>query len=95
MDLNDDAFVDWVAEANVDAVAFPTNWLDEPEAGVSTWAYWAWRLAGQRAALLAANTWGTDGGLTFAGTSAVVQRGRILASLPVRGDGVVRAVLDP
>lgn len=96
MDLNDDGFVEWVAQAGLDVVAFPTNWVQEPAADPSftTWSYWAWRMAGQRAALVAANTWGTDGPITFTGTSAVLQRGRILASLPARGDGVVRAALD-
>jgi predicted amidohydrolase len=100
MDLNDDAFLDWVASARLDAVAFPTNWVEDPsdddgDGSRPPWSYWAWRMAGQRPALLAANTWGTDAGITFTGASAVLQSGRILASLPVLGDGVVRTALNP
>ncbi|MEZ4235727.1 MAG: carbon-nitrogen hydrolase family protein [Myxococcota bacterium] len=94
MDLNDDAFVDWVGRSRLDAVAFPTNWVEEPGSGIETWAYWAWRMAGQKAALVAANTWGTDGAMSFTGLSAVLQGGRILASLPAAGDGAVVVTLD-
>lgn len=90
MDLNDDAFVAWVHDAGLDAVAFPTNWVESDD----LWwvhAYWAWRLDGADAALVAANTWGTDGGLRFTGESAVLRSKRVLARLPATGDGVLRA----
>ena len=101
MDLNDDRFVAWTGSADLDAIAFPTNWVEDPnpEIEIHTWVYWAWRLEGQRAALVAANTWGTDGpspvtpnGCTFTGESAVLQGGRIRGALGRTGDGVLRAV---
>jgi len=85
MDLNADAFTGWVRHAAVEAVAFPTNWVDE---GEPVWPYWAWRLQGARAALVAANRWGgedvhgamvdgptdRDAGVTsFSGASCVLQ----------------------
>jgi len=57
MDLNDDAFTAWIRESGVEMVAFPTNWVDE---GEPTWPYWAWRMHGSRAALVAANRWGSE-----------------------------------
>ncbi len=76
MDLNDDAFTAWIRGSGVEAVAFPTNWVDE---GEPTWPYWAWRLHGSRAALVAANRWGSE---DAAGT---------MAEGPTRGeDGVTR-----
>jgi predicted amidohydrolase len=85
MDLNDDAFTGWIRDSGVEAVAFPTNWVDE---GEPAWPYWAWRLQGSRAALVAANRWGSeqadgvmvegptcaDTGVTrFSGASCVLQ----------------------
>lgn len=104
MDLNDDGFVGWTAGANLDAIAFPTNWVEPPTNELHTWMYWAWRLIGQDTALVAANTWGrhampTRGGgtepgpLAFTGESAVLHQGRILASLPRTGNGAARAVV--
>ncbi len=57
MDLNDDAFTAWVRSSGVEAVAFPTNWVDD---GEEVWPYWAWRLQGSGAALVAANRWGSE-----------------------------------
>jgi predicted amidohydrolase len=94
MDLNDDGFVRWVAGANLDAIAFPTNWVHSDELGVHTWVYWAWRIRGLAGALVAANTWGTDGATTFTGESVVLHRDRALASLPLSGNGVARAKIE-
>lgn len=63
MDLNDPGFTEWAASARLDAIAFPTNWLDE---GQPIHGYWAARIAGTGATLVAANSWGFDP-LTFAG----------------------------
>lgn len=99
MDLNDDRFLEWTASADLDAIAFPTNWVEdtESELDIHTWVYWAWRLQGQRAALVAANTWGSDApgptspeGCTFTGESAVLQGGRIRGALGRTGDAVLR-----
>lgn len=88
MDLNDPRFVSWCRRAEVDAIAFPTCWLDE---GLDIWPYWAARVAGTGAALVAANTWGRDGHLSFLGRSAVVAEGGAYAGLGPQGNGVVRA----
>ncbi|MBW2255858.1 MAG: carbon-nitrogen hydrolase family protein [Deltaproteobacteria bacterium] len=88
MDLNDDGFVAWCAGADIDAIAFPTNWVQED---VDVWAYWRARLLGVDAALVAANTYGTEGPVTFTGRSAVLQRGVVLASAPLIGNAVIRA----
>ncbi len=90
MDLNDPTFVGWCREACLDAVAFPTNWLEE---GAPVWPYWASRLAGTGAALVAANTYGREGPLRFAGRSAILTEEAILAAAPPEGDAVVIATL--
>lgn len=90
MDLNDPAFVRWVAQARIDVLAFPTNWLDE---GEDVWGYWAWRLAGTRAALVAANRWGVERGVGFRGQSAVLRGRTILAHTGREGDDIVRATV--
>ncbi len=90
MDLNDDGFMDWCRNARLDAVALPTNWLEE---GEPVWPYWAWRMAGQNAALVAANRWGQDAHITFCGQSAVLHHQVLLAAAPREGDGVIIATI--
>ncbi len=90
MDLNDDGFVAWAAGADLDAIAFPTNWVAD-DSGTSVWDYWAWRLGPMRAALVAANTWGQQDHVRFTGASAVLQQRWVLSHLPEEGDGVLRA----
>ena len=90
MDLNDERFVDWIRGASLRAVALPTNWLDE---GESVWGYWAWRMKGTGCALVAANSWGEDGAISFRGESAIIDRGRLLAAGPRFDDVIVRAEL--
>ena len=93
MDLNDDAFVAWVAGAELDAVAFPTNWVHEGS-DIDLYTYWAWRMAPvESVALVAANTWGVEGQTRFSGRSCVLHRRRILGQLPETGDGIVRVTL--
>lgn len=89
MDLNDDRFVDWVRATAPDAIAFPTNWVESDD--LDTWTYWAWRMHGARAALVAANTWGADGDVRFTGESCVLRERTVLAHLPASGNGVLRA----
>lgn len=88
MDLNDDRFVRWCARSELDAVAFPTNWV---QSGEAAWPYWADRMALTPAALVAANTWGTEGQVSFSGASAILQRGQIRAHAPREGDAVIHA----
>jgi predicted amidohydrolase len=88
MDLNDDGFVAWCAMARLDVVALPTCWVDE---GYAVWPYWHQRMLGVRGALVAADTWGAQLGTQFAGRSAVLHRGRLIAGTGALGDGVVRA----
>jgi len=91
MDLNDARFVRWIELEGCDAVAFPTNWVRSLD--IDVWTYWAWRLDGVPAALIAANTWGVDEGVEFSGRSAVLARRVIHAWLPRRGDGILRATV--
>src|SRR5262249_9696196 len=93
MDLNDDRFVAWVSGAGLQAVAFPTNWVESAELDVDVWTYWAWRLRGATAALVAANTWGVDGTYRFTGASCVLRERTVHAWLPAEGNGVLRATL--
>jgi predicted amidohydrolase len=90
MDLNDDGFVRWCANAKPRAIAMPTNWLDE---GHDVWPYWAWRVKPTGAALIAANTWGNEGDIGFSGRSLILDGRRALAGAPREGNGVIRAEL--
>ncbi|MCA9494022.1 MAG: carbon-nitrogen hydrolase family protein [Myxococcales bacterium] len=92
MDLNDDRFVAWVRDTAPDAIAFPTNWVRDPD-GTDAWRYWAWRLDGVRSALVAADTWGREGTTTFEGRSCVLRDRTVLAWLPEEGDGWARATI--
>jgi len=91
MDLNDDRFVDWCASSELRVVALPTNWLYE---GYRVWPYWAWRMRGLQAALVAANSWGPEEQLVFSGRSAVLHGSQVLAAAPFTGDAVIRAELE-
>lgn len=93
MDLNDDAFIEWLgSQTGLDAIAFPTNWLDQ---GYQVWGYWAWRLEGVKAALVAANTWGHEEGTAFRGESAVLRQRTLLAAAPPTGNGFIGVELTP
>jgi len=87
MDLNDDDFVTWCRGADLDAIAFPTAWLEQ---GINVWRYWAWRLPRVAAALVAANTYGWERGIQFSGRSAILQQSRILAGAGLVGDHILR-----
>jgi predicted amidohydrolase len=94
MDLNDDAFLSWANDADLDAIAFPTNWVEE---GVAVWPYWQLRLAATRAVLVAGNTWGLEKAagtaLGFCGRSAILDRRTVLAGLGPAGNGAIRAFI--
>jgi predicted amidohydrolase len=92
MDMNDPRFLLWVWRSRLDALAFPTNWVEE---GVDVWPYWRERVGGSGAALVAANTWGGEPGIQFTGRSAVLQGDAVLASAEKEGDGVARAEVRP
>lgn len=92
MDLNDDAFIDWIKHDDVDVVAFPTNWVQD-DSDIDLYTYWAWRLGDARAALVAANTWGQEAHVTFSGRSAILEQRTILGRLSPAGDGVVSSPL--
>ena len=90
MDLNDPRFLLWCWRSRLDAIAFPTNWVDE---GREVWDYWGARVGGSGASLVAANTWGEDRGTAFTGRSAVLERGKVVAYAAATGDAVVRATV--
>ncbi|MBT9558511.1 MAG: carbon-nitrogen hydrolase family protein [Myxococcales bacterium] len=97
MDLNDDAFLDWCDVAAPRAIAFPTNWIDE---GLDIWRYWAGRAAPTGAAIIAADTWGSEGTTQFWGRSAIIDspsaKGEpciLHAAAGPTGDAVIRATL--
>ena len=89
MDLNDDGFIDWCERSDLDVLAFPTNWIEE---GIDVWSYWAWRIQGLKAALVAANSYGEESGTTFSGRSAILKENRVHAAARKQGDGVIRAL---
>lgn len=91
MDLNDDRFIDWCARADIDAIAFPTNWVKEPASPVDTWNYWAWRIDGVNATLVAANTYGPEQDIEFCGRSLILRDRTALAAAPATGDAIIRA----
>ena len=88
MDLNDPWFVAWCERQGSEVIAFPTNWVDE---GADVWPYWQRRIARTGSTLVAANSYGIDGDITFSGRSAILDAWSVLASAPVTGDVVVRA----
>ncbi len=90
MDLNDDAFIEWLERNQPRAVAFPTNWLDQD---YNIWGYWAWRLGNLQCALVAANSYGPEGDIAFRGESAILQQRTILAAAPRIGDDLIAAPL--
>ncbi len=90
MDLNDERFIEWLVAEAPTAIAFPTNWVRE---GAPVWPYWAWRLQPVQSALVAANTWGSDGPITFSGKSAVLRGLQLHAWARETGDQVISASL--
>lgn len=93
MDLNDDGFTRFLRTTRPRVVAFPTNWVHEGEdegAPESVHRYWARRLTGWSGWFVAANTWGVDQGVRFAGRSAVLGPGGVvLGALDEEGDGLL------
>jgi predicted amidohydrolase len=88
MDLNDDRFVEHLRRSDVRLCAFPTNWLDQ---GFSIWGYWAYRLHGTSACLVAANTYGVEDETAFRGETAVLDGRMLLGYAAPTGDDIVLA----
>lgn len=86
MDMNDPRFVLWCWRSGLDALAFPTNWVDE---GTDVWPYWRARIGGSGATLVAANTYGRDGDMRFSGRSAILHDRTVVAAAGRHGDAVV------
>ncbi len=84
MDINDPRFITHLRRSKPDLVCFPTNWVDD---GTDIHKYWAGQLRGWNGTLLAADRWGEEDGVGFAGRSAIVKAGAVLAEAPAEGDG--------
>lgn len=91
MDLNYPDLVEYHRAAGTPVLAFSTNWLDQ-DADVIP--YWEERLAGVEGrsfegTALFANRGGAEFGIRYRGQSAIFHRGRVMASLPGKDDGVL------
>jgi len=92
MDLNDEGFIGFLREMKPELVAFCTNWLEE---GVPVHEYWRMRLSGVRSHVVAANSWGEDGDVTFCGRSAILgPSGEVIVEAPAEGDAVLVAEVE-
>lgn len=92
MDINDDAFVEFLGDTSPDILAFCTNWVEE---GADVHAYWRDRLEGWRGWFIAANTWGEDRGTRFSGRSAIVDPdGNVVTEAGPDGNAVIIAEVD-
>jgi len=90
-DMNDDGFRAFVDDRSPQIVALMANWLDE---GVGVHPYWRWRLRPWRGWIVAANRWGSERGIDFRGTSAVIAPdGDLVALAGTDGDAIVMADL--
>jgi N-carbamoylputrescine amidase len=92
MDINDPRFITHLRRTRPDIVCFPTNWVDE---GADIHRYWNQQLRGWNGTLLAADRWGEEDGVGFAGCSAVIRAGQVLVSGPPAGDGWWAAAPPP
>lgn len=90
MDINDDGLIRALARHQPDVLAFPTSWVEE---GMDVHGYWRARLRTFRGVMVAADNWGEDRGTTFAGRSAVLGAGGVLAQRGPEGDGLALAEL--
>lgn len=92
MDVNDPRFITHVRRSRPDIVCFPCNWVDE---GTDPRAYWANQLRGWPGTLIAADRWGEEDGVGFAGRSTVMRAGENLVDCPAEGDGWWGAAVAP
>jgi predicted amidohydrolase len=89
MDLNYPDLVEHHAGQGSSVLAFSTNWLDQD---FDVLPYWEEQLgsgSGYGGLALFANRGGEEYGVPFRGQSAVFWKGRCLASLPGKADGVL------
>ena len=94
MDLNDPRFIDFCEQAEVELIAFPTNWIDQ---GYDVIPYWAHVLRDvNRATLLAANSYGEDGPFCLRGRSAILQADppTLFGLAPASGDYLITCQLE-
>lgn len=84
MDINDPRFLTHVRKIKPDLVLFPTNWVEE---GVDIHKYWMNQLRGWNGTFAAADRWGEEDGVGFAGRSAVFHAGQTLVEAQPEGDG--------
>ncbi len=92
MDINDPRFITHIRRTRPDIVCFPTNWVEE---GTDIQKYWANQLRGWNGTLVAADRWGEEDGVAFAGKSAILRAGQVLVSGPDEGDGWWKAEPAP
>jgi predicted amidohydrolase len=90
MDLNDPRFLAWLRGADPDVLAFPTNWVEE---GLDVWPYWAARMWGSGATLVAANSYGSDGSYVFSGRSAILQATGLRVGAEASGNALLVATV--
>lgn len=89
MDLNDDGLLFALSRVQPAVLAFPTSWVEQ---GKDVWGYWRWRLSGYAGWFVAADNWGEDRGILFAGKSAIFgPGGEVLAWAGSEGDAVLVA----
>ena len=88
MDINNPRFVQFIINAQPLAVAFPTNWVAEC---TPVWGYWAWMLRDCSTTLVAADTWGSEGSVTYAGESVILRNRTVLTGAPATGNVLISA----
>lgn len=94
MDLNDPRFIEFCECAEIELIAFPTNWIDQ---GHDVVPYWAHVLQdASRVTLLAANSYGQDGPYMLRGRSAILQANppTLLGVAPSKGDYLITCQLE-
>jgi predicted amidohydrolase len=89
MDLNDDAFIEYIISTKTRIVPFCTNWLEE---GLDVHAYWNIRLEDFNGYIIAANRWGIEADIPFCGASAIIGPDKkMLAQAPKDGNCIIYA----
>ena len=88
MDLNFDDFVRFHKRQKTDIICFSACWLDE---GLEIRHYWLYRLYGYENGILIANSYGEEHGTHFRGESCIINRGEVIATAPLTGQGVLLA----
>lgn len=92
MDINDPRFLTHLRKLRPDLLLFPTNWVDE---AADVHRYWMNQLRGWNGIFVAADRWGDEDGVFFAGRSAIFKAGKTLVEGPAEGDGFYLADVPP